>query len=61
MNLLDRFRRWWKPAQWADDHPLSEAEREAREAPEFFDEASKLGGARFPTPPIDPDDEFRRE
>jgi hypothetical protein len=58
MNLRDRVRRWWKPAQWADDHPLSEQEREAREAPEFFDEATKFGG-RFPTIPIDPDEELR--
>ena len=21
MNLRDRLRRWWKPAQWRDDHP----------------------------------------
>ena len=23
-----RLMRWWKPAQWEDDHPLSDAERE---------------------------------
>ena len=27
MRLTDRFRRWWKPAQWAEDHPFSEQER----------------------------------
>jgi hypothetical protein len=27
MKLSDRIRRWWKPAQWEDDHPLTEAER----------------------------------
>jgi hypothetical protein len=21
MNMHDRIRRWWSPAQWADDHP----------------------------------------
>jgi hypothetical protein len=21
MRLGDRIRRWWKPAQWRDDHP----------------------------------------
>ena len=21
MNLRDRLRRWWTPAQWRDDHP----------------------------------------
>jgi hypothetical protein len=27
MKLSDRIRRWWKPAQWEDDHPLSDEER----------------------------------
>ena len=22
MSLRDRLYRWWRPAQWADDHPL---------------------------------------
>ena len=26
MNLHDRFRRWWSPAQWADDHLLRASE-----------------------------------
>jgi hypothetical protein len=26
MNLHDRFRRWWSPAQWADDHPSQATE-----------------------------------
>jgi len=30
MNLRDRVRRWWSPAQWQDDHP---AEREQQEQP----------------------------
>ena len=30
MNLLERLRRWWKPADYEEDHPLSEEEREAR-------------------------------
>jgi hypothetical protein len=30
MNLRDRLRRWWSPAQWEDDHP---AERKQREQP----------------------------
>jgi hypothetical protein len=27
MTLRDRLRRWRRPAQWADDHPLSPEER----------------------------------
>jgi hypothetical protein len=27
MKLRDRLMRWWKPAQWEEDHPLSDAER----------------------------------
>ena len=30
MTLRDRLRRWWRPAQWEDDHP---AERKQREQP----------------------------
>jgi len=30
MKLSDRIRRWWKPAQWQDNHPLSDEEREQR-------------------------------
>ena len=30
MNLRDRIRRWWSPAQWEDDHP---AERKQRAQP----------------------------
>jgi len=26
MTLSDRLRRWWSPAQWADDHPSQAAE-----------------------------------
>jgi hypothetical protein len=29
MRLLDRLRRWWSPAQWDEDHPLSADERVA--------------------------------
>jgi hypothetical protein len=31
MKLRDRLRRWWSPAQWADDHP---AERKQRDQPD---------------------------
>jgi hypothetical protein len=27
MRLTDRIKRWWKPAQWQEDHPMSEQER----------------------------------
>ena len=30
MRLTDKLKRWWKPAQWQDDHPLSEQERANR-------------------------------
>jgi hypothetical protein len=30
MTLRDRIRRWWRPAQWEDDHP---AERKQRAQP----------------------------
>ena len=58
MSLLERLRRWRKPTE--DDHPLSDEEREARERPEVFDEAAKLGGYQGlgpPIPPMDPNDD----
>jgi hypothetical protein len=27
VRLRDRLRRWWSPAQWADDHPPDASER----------------------------------
>ena len=30
MKLSDRISRWWKPAKWQDDHPLTDEEREQR-------------------------------
>lgn len=61
MNLLQRLRGWWKPAQ--PDHPLSKEEREARDPemrPEFVDEVADLGSyspAGQPLPdPLDEDE-----
>jgi hypothetical protein len=46
MQLLDRLHRWWKPAQWQDDHPLSADERLAEELHEShrWNEAQNVGG-----------------
>ena len=27
MTLRDRFKRWWRPAQWDDDHPTERKQR----------------------------------
>jgi hypothetical protein len=27
MKVVDRFRRWWNPAQWKDDHPGEDDEQ----------------------------------
>jgi hypothetical protein len=32
MTLRDRIRRWWRPAQWNDDHPLEARESKGRSA-----------------------------
>ena len=37
MNLSDRIKRWWNPAQWRDDHPLSDEERARRSDPDAPD------------------------
>lgn len=64
MSLLDRLRRWWKPAEYEDDHPLSEAERDERDPrrrADFFDEVAELGSYSPEGQPLpDPLDETRR-
>jgi hypothetical protein len=61
VSLRERLRRWWKPADYEDDHPLSEEEREAR-SPSFQDVRGKhdmyttLRGGE----PIHVDDDLRR-
>ena len=46
MKLRDRIRRWWRPAQWQDDHPLNADERlgEALREPHWWNEAQNVGG-----------------
>ena len=40
MRLADRIRRWWKPAQWRDEHP-EESEGEDR----TLSDEQRLGSA----------------
>jgi hypothetical protein len=54
VSSWDRIRRWWKPAAWADDHPLNHEEREAREGTDFSAERAKLGSYTASGGPIDP-------
>jgi len=62
MQLRDRIRRWWKPAQWRDDHPLSEDERAARENPDapdgFVDPSLPIGASTYDR--VDVDRDFRK-
>jgi hypothetical protein len=65
MNVRERLRRWWRPAEYEEDHPLSEKEREeleqrmsAENINLSIDEAP--GTATGPGTMIDVDDEFRR-
>ena len=37
MNLSDRIKRWRSPAQWRDDHPLSDEERAQASNPDTPD------------------------
>lgn len=48
MRMLERLRRWGKPAQWQDDHPLDENERLAEQLrnPHWWDEAQDAGLSR---------------
>jgi len=60
MNLRERLRRWWKPAEYAD-RPLSEEEREQlQDRPSYAGRRAKIGQIsrhRFsPSWADDPDD-----
>ena len=62
MKLSERIKRWWNPAQWQDDHPLTDEEREQREAldvPDGFSEPQHVfGGDTYDR--IDVDRDFRK-
>jgi len=46
MRLADAIRRWWRPAQWADDHPEDAAARleKRQRSRSWWREAQSLGG-----------------
>jgi hypothetical protein len=61
VSLRERLRRWWRPAEYEDDHPLSEEEREARslssqDIRSKYDLYKTLRGGE----PIHVDDDLRR-
>ena len=62
MNLGDRIRRWWKPAQWDEDHPLSAEERASHanaDGPDgFVDPSLPVGAATYDR--VDVDRDFRK-
>jgi hypothetical protein len=49
MNMRDRFMKWWKPAQWEEDHPEERAkERNPEGAPEeLVHGVLPMGGATY--------------
>ena len=44
MRLADRVRRWWKPAQWRDEHP----EENDTEGKALSDDQRRLGHRGVP-------------
>lgn len=59
MNLRERFRRFWGPRPVAEDHPLSEEERNEHHPDSAYDELARDAG-RFLGDDLDPD-EHRRD
>jgi hypothetical protein len=57
VRLRDRLRRWWSPAQWADDHPHDASARVGKPTKTLnvYEEAQKatLG-------PVDVERDFRK-
>jgi hypothetical protein len=62
MKLSDRIRRWWRPVQWRDDHPLSPEERAQRSNPDAPDGYSEpqhgIGAESYDR--VDVEREFRK-
>jgi hypothetical protein len=63
VNIRDRFMKWWKPAQWEEDHPQSEEERKeeryAEGAPEELVHGQiPMGGATYDR--VDVERDFRK-
>jgi hypothetical protein len=44
MRLTDRIRRWWKPAQWREEHP----EETDSEGEALSEEQLRLGSGKVP-------------
>jgi hypothetical protein len=62
MRLTDRLKRWWKPAQWQEDHPLSEQERENKAQfqteDEYINPQHGIGAESYDR--VDVDRDFRK-
>ena len=60
MKLRDRIIRWWKPAQWRDDHPLDASERVAAETRDkhWWETAQNVGGPQS-WGRVDVEDDFK--
>jgi hypothetical protein len=44
MDLRDRIQRWWRPAQWKDDHPQAGEDDDPLQATERRRGKKQLGG-----------------
>ena len=62
MKLTDRLRRWWRPAQWQEDHPLSEQERadsaQFQTEDEYINPQHGIGAESYDR--VDVDRDFRK-
>jgi len=62
MKLTDRLRRWWKPAQWQEDHPLSDQERadnaQLQTEDEYVNPQHGIGAESYDR--VDVDRDFRK-
>jgi hypothetical protein len=56
VNLSDRIKRWWSPAQWRDEHP----EESDGEGYELSEEQERAEGIQHPGL-LDPPDAERRD
>jgi hypothetical protein len=63
MNLRDRLKKWWAPAQWREDHPLTEDERRQQHPPDapddFVDPQHGFGAESYDR--VDVERDFRKQ
>ncbi len=58
MRLTDKIKRWWKPAQWNDDHPDEQPYKELDTDDSFMHSQHGIGAESYDR--IDVEQDFKK-